>query len=65
LDLDFTVKNVWTTVGLGLSLKNSGLDPNRKIRQSAHLWQGSLQQKACSGIYCMGYFSIFATRWRQ
>jgi len=25
-------------VGLGLSLKNSGLDLDRYIRQSAHLW---------------------------
>jgi len=69
----------WTSFGLGLYSKKRldygwtwtefekfrTVDPNRKIRQSAHLWQGSLQQKTCSGIYCMGYFSIFTTGWRQ
>jgi len=39
LVLDFTFeKNVWSVVGLGLSFKKSGLDLDRKIRQSAHLW---------------------------
>jgi len=39
LDLDFQLKKeIWTMVGLGLSFKNSGLDLDRKIWQSAHLW---------------------------
>ena len=39
LDLDFAFgKFVWTVVGLGLSFKKSGLDLDRKIWQSAHLY---------------------------
>jgi len=37
-DLDFKIfKTFWTTVGLGLSDKNSGLDLDRKIRRSSLL----------------------------
>jgi len=31
-------KRFWTLVGLGLSFKKSGLDLDRKMWQSAHLW---------------------------
>jgi len=30
LGLDFTLKSVWTTVGIGQSFKNSEPDPDRK-----------------------------------
>jgi len=31
-------KKVWNVIGLGLSFENSGLDLDRNIWQSAHLW---------------------------
>jgi len=34
----FNLKKVWAVVGLGLSFENPGLDLDRKIWQSAHLW---------------------------
>jgi len=36
-------KNVWTVVGLGLSFEKSGLDLDRKIWQSAHLFLPTLK----------------------
>jgi len=51
LDLDFTFeKYFWTVVGLGLSFKKSGLDPDRKMWQSAHL--------ACAWPCCCPFQSV-------
>jgi len=32
------LKKIWTVIGLGLSFKKLGLDLDRKIWQSAHIW---------------------------
>jgi len=44
MDFKF-LRKFWTMVGLGLSFQNSGLDLDRKIWQSAHLWSRSHECK--------------------